>query len=235
MRSSRSPRQLILRTSGVQGDTLVVLAQCPRSDSGRMRNALETARVVHVTGPSGVGKDTVVDLYCSGHLGSARCIATTTRPMRPSGSDTSRYRFVSRACFLRRALRCEFAFWQVHPFPDRRRPRYYGVSWDDLDRAREQANRIFITVGGNLGAKAVRLLFPRCLTVLLQPESGAQIVRQLHHRGTEFADQLEARIASSSTWHSGWCASDHEVVNPAGRPEEAVSAIDFLISEEWGL
>src|SRR5438270_8864630 len=76
-------------------------AHHPKGDGSDFRNLQRRGILFVVSGPSGVGKDTVLRAYAADPCAPARCVTTTTRPRRPGERDGVDYHFLSREQFER--------------------------------------------------------------------------------------------------------------------------------------
>ncbi|MGD0833396.1 MAG: guanylate kinase [Candidatus Dormibacteria bacterium] len=177
-------------------------------------------RLVVISGPSGVGKDTVLrELFrIAPRLGYS--ISYTTRPPRPGEVDGTSYSFVDEATFLLMAQRREFLeYAQVHGH-------WYGTAEarvrEGLDRGLDMVLKIDVQ-----GAAWIRPRVEGAIFVFLLPPSLEELRRRLTERATESPDTLELRWQNAQQEMAQQDLYDHRVVN--GDVHEAARAILDII------
>jgi guanylate kinase len=146
------------------------------------------ARLTVLSGPSGVGKSTVVAVLRTECPEIWLSVSVTTRPPRPGEVDGREYHFVRDADFDRMVAGGELLEWAA--FAGYR----YGTPRAPL--AGKLAAGIPSLLEIDLaGARQVRQAVPDALLVFLAPPSWPELVRRLTGRGTEPADVIERRLA----------------------------------------
>jgi guanylate kinase len=164
------------------------------------------ARLTVLSGPSGVGKGTVVarvrELYP--HVWVS--VSATTRPMRPGETDGVEYYFVDRPEFERMAAAGELL----------EHAEYAGNLYGTPRRAVEEhlaAGQPALLEIELQGARQVRTSFPDAFLVFLSPPSWAELKRRLAGRGTEPAERVAARLARAQVELAAESEFDRVVVN----------------------
>ncbi|CAJ1504994.1 guanylate kinase [[Mycobacterium] holstebronense] len=179
-------------------------------------------RVVVLSGPSAVGKSSVVrclreqvpDLYFS--------VSATTRAPRPGEVDGIDYRFVSPAEFDRLVEKNELLEWaDIHGGLQRS-----GTPAAPVVEATRSGRPVLIEVD-LAGARAIKKALPEAVTVFLAPPDWETLQARLAGRGTESAEVMERRLATARTELAAQGDFDAIVVN--SRLETACSELVSLL------
>ena len=144
-----------------------------------------------VSGPSGVGKGTLVARLRERRPGLGLTVSATTRPPRAGETDGVSYHFLDDAEFARRVENGEFLEWaRVHGHR-------YGTLRSEAERlmARGVSVVLEIDVQGGLN---VRTVYPEVVLVFIEPPSMGELERRLRGRGTEDESSIELRLANAS-------------------------------------
>lgn len=191
------------------------------------RGGAPGAMVVIISGPSGVGKDTIIDVLHRRHdrpdLGFI--ITCTTRRRRPGELDGVHYHFVTPARFRsmrRRGELLESA--EVHG-------NWYGTRRVDV-RETLAAGRHAVLKIDVQGARAVKASVPDAVLVFIVPPSLEALFQRLRARATETADELEIRQRDAAIELARQGDYDHVVVNETGMVDQTADRIVRIIDEE---
>ena len=181
--------------------------------------------LVVLSGPSGVGKDAVLERMK--RLGSPYhfAVTATTRPMREGEREGEHYHFVARAEFERMIAHGELLEWaEVYG-------NLYGVPRAQVDRALSEGRDVLVKVDVQ-GAKTIRGLDPEAVLVFLAPPSMEELARRLTSRGTEAEDAMRRRLREAEAEMEAAARFDHVVVNRRDRLDVAVRQIEALTADE---
>lgn len=177
------------------------------------------SRLVVLAGPTAVGKGTV-SAYIRGHVPEVwLSVSATTRPPRPGEVDGVHYHFVTDTEFDAMVARGEMLEWAVvHG-----RAKYGTPRGPVEERLRE--GRLALLEIDLQGARQVREAMPDALFVFLAPPTWDELVRRLVGRGTEGAEEREARLATARREMAAADEFDVVIVNDEVRraAEELVS------------
>jgi len=184
------------------------------------------SQLVIISGPSGVGKDTIIEAMRRLPTAAAYhyVVTCTTRPPRPGEVDGIHYRFLTLEAFA--ALRDEDGFleWaEVHG-------NWYGTPRDSV-RAALAAGRDVVLKIDVQGAETVKKKVPEALLIFLVPPSMQELFRRLRSRATESADELEVRQRNAAIELARREDYDHVVENATGEVDRTAAGIVGLIAE----
>jgi guanylate kinase len=181
--------------------------------------------LVVVSGPSGVGKDTLLQRLKERGFDFAFVVTMTTRPKREHEVDGRDYFFVSHAHFTNLIDVGGFLEYS-NVYGD-----YKGIPKEQVQRAWDSGKDVVMRIDVQ-GAAKVRALVPQAVTIFLIPESEAELVRRLTERRTETPEGLSRRIATAREEMKRLCEFDYVVVNPANHIDQAVDKIISIINAE---
>ena len=140
-----------------------------------------------VSGPSGVGKGTIVKTLLSRRDDVVESVSCTTRAPREGEIHGKHYFFLSHEEFQRRIAEDDFLEYDEH-FGN-----YYGTPKSFVAETLKTKSVIMeIDVVGSLNAKKV---FPECVLVMIVPPSIEELKKRLIGRGTEDEKAIEGRLA----------------------------------------
>ena len=158
-----------------------------------------------VSGPSGVGKGTIVKTIISRRADVVESVSCTTRPPREGEVNGKHYFFLSREEFERRIAEGDFLEYNEH-FGN-----YYGTPKSFVKEALKEKSVIMeIEVVGALNAKKS---FPECLLVMVVPPSVDELKKRLSGRGSETEEQIKNRLARMDYELSYKDQYDYVIVN----------------------
>lgn len=179
-------------------------------------------RLLVLSGPSGVGKSSVVSRLRSRHPDLVFSVSATTRAARSGEVDGVHYRFVDRAEFeamIARGQLLEWAEFAGH---------LYGTPAGPVEEALARGNDVLLEIELQ-GARQVRDTAPDAVRVFLAPPSWEVLVERLQGRRTESAEVIERRLATAQVELAAEGEFDHTVVNAS--VDEAAEAILALLEQ----
>jgi guanylate kinase len=201
----------------------------PAAEPAHDRTALGApgAMLVIVSGPSGVGKDTVIDGLRNLPDGDSRhyVITCTTRPRRPYEIDGVHYQFLDAEAFQR--LRESGGLLEANDVHDH----WYGTPRRQVRRALKHGKDVILKIDVQ-GAAEVKQKVPEALLVFLVPPSLEDLFGRLQSRATETADELDLRQRNAALELARQKDYDYVVVNETGEVERTAARVDEIIRAE---
>jgi guanylate kinase len=171
-----------------------------------------------LSGPSGVGKGSVVEAVRRRHPQVWVSVSVTTRDPRPGEVDGEHYHFVDEKRFSELVAAgelLEYATYGGHRYGTPRAP-----VLDVLAGDRPALLEIDLQ-----GARQVRMSMPQAQLVFLAPPSWEELVRRLTGRGTEPAEKVAQRLAVAQDELAAFDEFDHQLIN-----NDVEAAADELVN-----
>ncbi len=181
--------------------------------------------LVVISGPSGVGKDTVLDRMKRRGLPFHFVVTATTRPRRPGEVEGEDYFFVEEKQFLDMIERGELIEHAL-VYND-----FKGVPRQQVQEAMESAQDVVMRVDVQ-GAKTIRALAPEALLIFLTAGDEAELARRLRKRRTESEADLQLRLETAKKEFGYLKIFDYVVLNADTKVEKAVDTILAIIQAE---
>lgn len=187
-----------------------------------MTTSRPVAIVLH--GPSGVGKDTVIDALRA-RCGIHRPTSSTSRVPREDERDGVHYHFLSREEFERKIARGDFVEY-ADVYGD-----WKGLERQEVERPLAEGRDIIIRTDVQ-GARTWRERLEGAVTVLLVPEHLEAVRARLAARGSDDEAAVARRLAEFDAEIADAPNNDYVVANHDGRADDAVAEMLGIIARE---
>lgn len=181
--------------------------------------------LVVISGPSGVGKDTIARMLMQTYDRFYFVVTATTRPARAGEVHGVDYLFLSSDEFAQMIEANELL--------------EYAIVYNDYKGVPKQQIRDAIASGRDVimrldpqGAATIRKLVPNAISIFLTAESEAAMVKRLRERKSETAEGLSLRIATARQEMKRISEFDYLVTNADERQDETVETIIAIIRAE---
>jgi guanylate kinase len=172
-----------------------------------------------ITGPSGVGKGTLIRGLLERRPDLELSVSATTRPPRPGERPGVDYYFMDGEEFERRAGNGEFVEHATYSGSR------YGTLRSELERRRGTPVVLEIELQG---ARQIREAMPEALAVFIAPPSRDALRARLVGRGTDTPEQIEQRMRTAERELEAQPEFAHVVVND--RLEQATDELERIVT-----
>ncbi len=169
-----------------------------------------------LSGPSGSGKDTVIDCLLKRDDQIVCSVSMTTRKPRPGEQDGVNYFFVSKEEFEQKIAQDEMLEWAKYG------ENYYGTPKTPILKWIAEGKTVILNIEVQ-GAGKIKEQMPEVRTMFLMPPSVQALRARLKGRGTESDEEIEKRIAIARYEISHAYDYDYIIVN--NRLEDAVEGV----------
>jgi guanylate kinase len=181
--------------------------------------------LIVISGPSGVGKDSVIAELKERDLPLHFVITATSRPPRPDEEHGVDYFFVSEEEFEEMIDRGDLLEYAVVY------DQYKGIPKAQVRKGLESGKHVVMRVDVQ-GAETVRNLVPDALLIFLTAQNEEELVSRLKNRETEDDESLKIRLQTVRQELKQMEWFDYVVINREGKLAETVDVIEAIIEAE---
>ena len=167
---------------------------------------MPTGKLIVITGPSGVGKGTIVRSLLESHPNLSLSISATTRQPRQGEIEGVDYYFLSRTEFESAIAREEFLEWAEYA------GNYYGTPRTKVETQIALGNSILLEIEV-VGAKKIAAIFPSALRIFILPPSLEELEQRIRNRGKNSEESIAHRLQIAQTEIDASAEFDFTIVN----------------------
>lgn len=186
--------------------------------------------LVLFSGPSGVGKDTVLEVVLNKNRDLQKSISLTTRDIRENEMDGKDYYFITQSAFdemVKNNEVLEFAQYGKN---------FYGTPKAPIDKWLSEGKTIILKIEVQ-GAKKIKELYPDAVGIFIMPPSMEELEKRLRLRGTESEDDIKRRLDIAKNEMEKSVDYDYLVVNDdidlaSDNVLDIVKSLDFTYKNE---
>ncbi|MEN9201886.1 MAG: guanylate kinase [Thermostichus sp. DG_1_6_bins_120] len=163
-------------------------------------------RLLVLTGPSGVGKGTIVSQLRQRHPDLYLSVSVTTRPPRPNEQEGVNYYFRSREEFLELIAAGELLEWAQYA------GNFYGTPREAVLQKLNQGQDVLLEIELS-GARQVSQHCPEAIRIFLSPPSFQELERRIRARGQDSEASIERRLQQAQKELEAQDEFDYVIVN----------------------
>jgi guanylate kinase len=182
-------------------------------------------KVFVITGPSGVGKGTLIGELLKQVSGLELSVSATTRDPRHGEVDSRDYHFLDRDEFDRRAREGEFLEHATYS------GNRYGTVRSEVEDRLARGRSVVLEIEVQ-GARQVRAAMPEAVQVFIAPPNPGALRERLEGRGTDSVDDIGERLRTAELELAAQEEFPHVVVND--RIERAAAELERIVRHELG-
>ena len=179
--------------------------------------------LVILSGPSGSGKDTVLNKFLDGRNDAKVSVSMTTRAKREDEVDGVNYYFVSREYFEKKLSEDKMLEYAEYA------GNLYGTPKAPVDEMLAEGKAVILKIEIQ-GADKIRKLYPDVVSIFLMPPSAAVLEKRLRGRNSEDEETINHRLVIAKEEMRRAADYDYVVINDT--VENAAAGIETIINAE---
>ncbi len=188
-------------------------------------NMPATPLLIILSGPSGVGKDSVLTRMKKSGYPVKYIVTLTTRPRRAKERNNVDYHFISDKRFKEMIENNQLLEW-ANVYDN-----WYGVPKKEVKQALDKGQDVMVKVDIQ-GAATIKKILPQAVSIFLIPPSMDELILRLKQRHTESPADLDLRLKTAEEEMKQLSLFDYVVVNRWDELDLAVLEIEAIITAE---
>lgn len=169
-------------------------------------NNIKNKSLIIISGPSGVGKDSVINRIQSIDSKISLAISVTTRKIRLGEKDGVNYHFLSRENFEKKIENSEFLEYSEYC------GNYYGILKKPIEKAIKSGRKIILKIDIQ-GAEKIRRIYNECFSIFILPPSIEALKERIISRNLDSEYDLNLRLKRAMIEIRNSCNYDFVVEN----------------------
>lgn len=167
---------------------------------------MQAGKLLVLTGPSGVGKGTLVKLLLARHPELYLSVSATTRSPRPGEIDERDYYFVTKEQFEQMTRSGRLLEWAEYA------GNYYGTPRSKVEEKIAQGRVVILEIEV-VGARKIKQTFPEALRIFILPPSVSELEHRLRGRGQDSNVAIARRLERAQEELAASDEFDLQIVN----------------------
>jgi guanylate kinase len=184
------------------------------------------AKVFVITGPSGVGKGTLIERLLERVPQLELSVSATTREPRPGEEAGRDYHFLTPEEFDRRVEAGDFLEHATYS------GNRYGTLRGEVERRLSEGRSVVLEIEVQ-GARQVRVAMPEAVLIFIAPPDPAALRQRLEGRGTDSPEAIERRLRTAEIELEAQAEFPHVIVNDD--VQKAAAELEGLVREQLSL
>jgi guanylate kinase len=184
------------------------------------------AKVFVITGPSGVGKGTLIEQLLERVPELELSVSATTREPRTGEVDGRNYHFLTSEEFERRVEAGDFLEHATYS------GNRYGTLRDEVERRLADGRSVVLEIEVQ-GARQVRAAMPEAVLIFIAPPDAAALRERLEGRGTDSAEAIDRRLRTAENELEAQAEFPHVIVND--EVQDSASELEKLVRGQLSL
>lgn len=178
----------------------------PMNSSADPKQCQTAGRLIVLTGPSGVGKGTLVRSLLQSHPELYLSVSVTTRSPRPGEINAKHYYFVSREQFDMMIAQEQLLEWAQFA------GNCYGTPRQQVEEKIQQGKSVLLEIELK-GARQIRTSFPEAMRIFILPPSMQELEQRLRGRGQDSEEAIARRLRRAEEEINAAGEFDFKIVN----------------------
>lgn len=188
-----------------------------------MESNTKKGKIFVISGPSGVGKGTLLKMLLEKHPEISFSVSATTRKPRPGEVDGVNYFYISKEKFEDSIKKDEFIEWAK--FADN----YYGTYKKTVEKALLEGKNIALEIEVQ-GAMQIREKMPEAILIFILPPSIDELKARLKGRNTEAEEVIQKRLSVVESEFEKRKYFNYEIIND--NLDRALEELEKIVSVE---